>query len=421
MMFNNGTDTLKVMPKKIASLIDATDKSFKSFLDKVGVWVWFDKIDCQELCEKTVASFEHGKLPTTSNTGCISDSDCSLPLGDGLNQDLWATGAGGYLEGDTFELPVFPPTNEPKPPLVQDKAFKEIQKVVVEFFKISPLPEIITHTEPAPPGRKLSQAVSVAEISADLLEVQTRVLKAIERLNSHDEKDQEIFNRWFGIDDAARTTEVKRVMNGVQSRINQGNIAWELKSECPSPLIYAYTYNPEKLDALGRAMIFVCPLYSGQDSLIKLETIFHEITHLSDMSTADWAYGYKKNQALAETCEKEGATSVACTQSLDNADSFTYYLFDINGDYKGKDSITERIKAGYDKYKDKLYSYHKSAKDCATGQTSKTECAKKALAYAKKNPINTTIASLTSLIILILCCFCCCGGLIWKKKKNQRD
>jgi hypothetical protein len=419
LILSNFTDAHKVMPKNIASLIDATPASFKSFLDKVGVWIWFDKIDCQELCEKTVASFEPGKLPTTSNTGCISETDCSLHLGDVLNQELWAPGAGGYLEGDTFELPVFPPKNVSKPKPVKDREFKEIQKAVAEFFGISPLLEVITHTEPAPPGRKLAAAVSVQEITTDIVEVRSHVAKAIERLNVHDEHDQKVFQRWFGIDNAERIAEVKRVLNGVASRIDTANIAWELRSECPSDLIYAFTYNPEKLDSYGRAMIFVCPLYAGQDKLIKLETIFHEITHLTDMSTADWAYGYKKNQALAKDCKEDGAASVACTQSLDNADSFTYYLFDINGDYKGKDSIKDRIKAGFDKYKDKLYTAQNSAKECVTG--SKKECAKKALAYAKKNPINTTIATITSLVVLILCFVCCCGGLIWKKKKdNQR-
>jgi len=296
----------------------------------------------------------------------------------------------------------------------------EIQKAVVEFFKIFPLPEIIAHTEPTPTGRKLSAAVSVEEITRDILEVETRVRHAIERLIVHDENDQKIFKRWFGIDDEERIAEVKRVINGVAGRIDAGNTAWELKTECPNPKVYAFTYNPEQLDAYGHAMIFVCPLYSGQDPLIKLETIFHEIAHLSDMSTADWAYGYSKNLALAKDCKEDGAASVACTESLDNADSFTYYLFDINGDYKGKDSIEDRIKAGYDKYKDKLHTAHNAAKECVSG--SKTECAKKALKYAKENPINSTIFSFTSLIILIVCFVCCCGGLIWeKKKKSQRN
>jgi hypothetical protein len=415
--FNHGVAAGKVAPELVSSLLYTSPDSFKAFLDQIGLWVWFGKIDCQDLCEKTVASFAPGKLPTTSNTGCTSAASCGMPLA-AEKKEIVATGS--YLHGSSFEAPVNPPTvaavpGSAPPGTLPDKGFEELQKAVVKNYKIFPVVELDIQPAAAAPTIMKREAVGSDVIVADLTTVESAVTKAVQLLETDDADHQKIFKRWFGVDDAVRRAEVKRILLGVTGRIDRRDISWVLEQSCSNENVYAYTYNPEMKDSSGNAMVFVCPLYVKQDTLVKLETIFHELTHLTDMSTADHAYGYKKNMNLGENCEKQGSGSGPCNEALDNADSFTYYLFDVNGDYKGENSIKDRMAAGFDDLKERA---NKAVDLC---KKSKVECAKSGFRYAKQNPINTTIFSTTVLVVIILCiCCCCCGGAA-KMHKDRRD
>jgi hypothetical protein len=369
---NGGVASDSVDISKLQSDIGASLPALKELLSEIGVFTWFGlggSVNCMELCEKLVASFPPEALPETSYTGCVSPPGaapvCNQALGNAERQTI-IEGATGVELASTFENPIMHTTPAPSSKgtslvvfeaMPQQTNHATLGSDIAGLFHISPLLSVSTNLNTQSPGsvpaRKLEAAQeTVTQIQADLNEIRAVVASGIAKIESGGADTMEKFVTWFGKNDQATKDTVKAILAGVLNKISSGtDIFWQISDACANPNAYAYTYYPEVKNERGESIVVVCPLYIRQESLTQLETIFHEITHLSWMNTDDFVYGYKNNMNYGKAC-KDGDTAF-CMEAIANADSYTYFIFDTENYYKGANSITSRINAGYDALKEK--------------------------------------------------------------------
>jgi hypothetical protein len=374
----------------LTEALTASKPAVKNFTSRIGISTWFDSLfdhfNCMELCEKTVASFPPETLPTTSRTGCVPVAGaapvCDQALGSAERKVIAAEtdperqkNFENYIMSTTLS-PAAKVAMSTTPRPLPNTNLRTLESQVLQLFHISPVLTINSNAAPTN-VRKMATSTDASttatKIASDLNVVVDVIAGAVGKIQAWDEDTQEKFIIWFGVGDQATKDEVLRVLNGVLAKIQDPStgIFWQVEPSCANENAFAYTFAPPVLNEAGQAIVVICPLYVSQEELTQLETIFHEITHLQPMDTEDYAYGYSKNQKLGTACKNGDA--VSCSEALDNADTFTYFVFDVMNYYTGSNSIANRLQLTYTRYKDrvkaKLASAKAKAKEVAAGSS----------------------------------------------------
>jgi len=142
-----------------------------------------------------------------------------------------------------------------------------------------------------------------------------------------------VVTRWFGNNvDSPTRTEVKRVLSGIQSLLNNVDYIYP-GDECDkNTLAYVYPSAPWNKNGYGQYIFYLCELYMHSNRNQQIEILTHEGSHHISMLTDDttWAgttmYGRYLCAKVAEDCQT--GDPAACTKVLRNADNFCYFIND---------------------------------------------------------------------------------------------
>mmetsp|Transcript_50532 Transcript_50532/g.109019 ORF Transcript_50532/g.109019 Transcript_50532/m.109019 type:complete len:555 (-) Transcript_50532:213-1877(-) len=146
---------------------------------------------------------------------------------------------------------------------------------------------------------------------------------------------------WFGIDNARVRRRVMAVLRSISRML--GNVEYRRGRHC-DPDTYAYVYpgdrsGPERgtKNLNGQYLLYLCDLYFNSTEAEQIEVLTHEGSHHATAFTDDICLGWIDSDGACHGTEVYGrrlCKKVAVQHprsARNNADSFCYYINDLNG------------------------------------------------------------------------------------------
>lgn len=387
-------EQLMVSRRSILSFLGGELSAKNLETDPTAIKLQAFQVSCQELCKKTVSFLPSSHVPPTSDLACYVPSGSSVPectvdvspqaLGDIVFSDDFhsnssvpkastlaeapyedepaeaeSLGSGPISNNNSAseelkqlvhhpdeaitkeELRVLDALNYP------DKSPESLAISIANLFRIYPLTAI-----KALDSKSVKKAGSALEIWSkqstetqraswknDVMKVavtaQAYTATALRSMNS--KKANDIMLRWFGKDDMASKKEVRRVVNAVHELLS--NVDYVYPGDKCRPNVYAYVYpNPPKnQNSQGQYIFHLCETYMKVDRAEQIETLTHEGSHHQMSLTDDVCY-----KGEGPDCRKaygrvacQGLAASKPEKALRNADSFCYFINDIQPGAKG--------------------------------------------------------------------------------------
>uniref|UniRef100_A0A7S0BCP6 Lysine-specific metallo-endopeptidase domain-containing protein n=1 Tax=Pyrodinium bahamense TaxID=73915 RepID=A0A7S0BCP6_9DINO len=162
-----------------------------------------------------------------------------------------------------------------------------------------------------------------SEVEAVSVKAQAYVARALQLAP----QDTRNLMQWFGTTSEKARAKVVTVLNDLSQMLS--NVAYRMGPECsPNTYAYVYPYGKKSKNKRGQYVFYLCRLYFRSDEGEQIETLTHEGSHHANAYTDDvdfdggTAYGRPICKRLARFSPK---------RALNNADSYCYYINDING------------------------------------------------------------------------------------------
>eukprot|EP00931_Biecheleriopsis_adriatica_P115035 TRINITY_DN90886_c0_g1_i1.p1 TRINITY_DN90886_c0_g1~~TRINITY_DN90886_c0_g1_i1.p1 ORF type:complete len:760 (+),score=155.97 TRINITY_DN90886_c0_g1_i1:176-2281(+) len=328
-------------------------------------------VKCSELCKKTVGFLPASHVPPTSDIGCYRPAGKSQPVCD---IDLSSTA----LQKIQFGTKALPQQQKERRTAAQNHAsgsedFRTLKRLVhsqkvnsseqlhaleelhypdedgdqlaiqiANLFRIYPMARIsatnsaqVNHSVAAASALEIGSGDSdeASNWQNDVMKVgvqaQGFTARSLRQLNTP--KGDEMLVRWFGSSDGKSKTEVRRVLNSVNSLLS--NVAYQYPGKSCKPNTFAYVFPnpPHNQNNKGQFVFHLCDLYMKADLSEQVETLVHEGSHHRVSLTLDvCAKGSEKD--CVKAYGRIAGTKLAKKmpdKALKNADNYCYFVNDV--------------------------------------------------------------------------------------------
>jgi hypothetical protein len=322
-------------------------------------------VSCQNLCDKTVASFNPAVLPHTIDVGCYYNSQhkvvCDIDFSDAA-QDALSTAAMSdktpeeEIEAYHEENSVFNHTEEPMDDGPVSQSVEDLKIAVVELFRIYPAEDTEdkedlefdgNHTEDEDKddfrqgdqegrrlkgrhlkGRRLATWVETAAWRGKQASMQAA--NALRLMGNGDTGLSSLVAKWFGRNTRSNRAEIKRQLNGLRSLLSR--TGYYRYSDCP-PTAIAFVVPGQKTNT-GKYVYNLCKSYFQEGHTERVMTLLHEASHHPPCWTTDSpnsvcnnqkCYGTTNSLKLGRSCRGVDY----CKWALrGNADSLSYFTIE---------------------------------------------------------------------------------------------